>query len=101
MLFLVISDPRPERPSAMTAPRKRFWRWLGPKLKSRQCVAVWPRVGRGAVAVLDVKSHEELHALLNEWAEIIPARFTTFPLIDIRSAKRYLDGSAKGRRRTR
>ena len=90
MLFLVISSPRPERPSAMTASRKKFWRWIGPKLKSRQCRWIHARTGRGAAALLDVTSNEELHALLNGWADIIPAHFEIYPLIDPAAAKRFL-----------
>ena len=43
-------------------------------LKSRQCRWVYARTGRGAVALFDVRANEELHALLNGWAEIIPAQ---------------------------
>jgi hypothetical protein len=52
---------------------------------------VFARVGRGAVAVLDVASNDELHKLLNEWAEIIPAHFDIYPLIEPVSAKAFLD----------
>lgn len=92
MLFLVISTPRPERPSAVVTNRKKFWRWIDPKLESKQCRFVHARVGRGAVALFDVSSNEELHALLNEWAEIIPAQFNLYPLIDPAAAQRYLGG---------
>ena len=74
----------------MTASRRKFWRWIDPKLKSSQCRWIHARAGRGAAALFDVKSHEELHALLNEWAEIIPAHFDSYPLIDSAAAKRYL-----------
>jgi hypothetical protein len=40
--------------------------------------------------VLDVESNDALHRLLNEWAEIIPAHFDTYPLIDVDAAKRML-----------
>jgi muconolactone delta-isomerase len=90
MLFLVISTPRPERPTAVAQNRKKYWRWIDPKLKSRQCRFVYARTGRGAVALFDVESNEELHALLNGWAEIIPAHFDIYPLIDPGSARRYL-----------
>ncbi|HWI97644.1 MAG TPA: DUF3303 family protein [Burkholderiales bacterium] len=98
MLFLVISTPRPERPSAIAANRKKFWRWIDPKLKSKECRFVHARVGRGAVALFDVSSNEELHELLNGWAEIIPAHFDLYPLIDPAAAQRYL---RSGRRRRR
>ena len=96
MLFLVISTPRPERPSTVTRGRKKFWPWMDPKLKSKQCRFVYARAGRGAIALLDVKSNEELHALLNEWAEIIPTHFDLYPLVDTRAALRYLDRHKRG-----
>ena len=92
MLFLVISTPRPERPSSMTARRKKYWRWIEPKLKSRQCRWVYARTGRGAAALFDVASNEQLHALLNGWAELIPAHFEIYPLIDAAGAQRFLSG---------
>jgi hypothetical protein len=97
VLFLVISTPRSERPSAVTQSRKKFWRWIDPMLKSKQCRFVYARTGRGAVALFDVKSNEELHARLNEWADIIPARFDLYPLIDPAAARRYLGGRKRGR----
>mgnify|MGYP000614725983 CR=1 FL=1 len=90
MLFLVISTPRPERPSTVVQNRKKFWRWIDPKLESKQCSWVHARTGRGAVALFDVKSNEELHALLNEWAEVIPAHFELYPLLEPDTARRYL-----------
>jgi len=90
VLFLVISTPRPERPSAVASSRKKFWRWIDPMLKSKQCRFVHARVGRGAVALFDVRSNEELHVFLNGWADIIPAHFDVYPLIDPAAAQRYL-----------
>ena len=95
MLFLVVSTPRPERPSTVAAMRRKYWTWLAPKLKSGACRHVYARAGRGAVAVFDVRSNEELHAWLNEWAEIIPAEFAVYPLIDPAKARAYL---RKGRK---
>jgi hypothetical protein len=68
----------------------KYWTWLAPKLKSGRCRHVYARTGRGAVAVFDVRSNEELHAWLNERAEIIPAHFEVYPLIDAAKAKAYL-----------
>ena len=90
MLFLVISSPRPERPSTVAAQRRAFWKWLEPKQKAKKALWAYARAGRGLVTVFDVRSHEELHAYLNEWAEIIPAEFEVFPLVDPRKAQRYL-----------
>jgi muconolactone delta-isomerase len=90
MLFLVISTPRPERPSTMASKRRAYWRWLAPLQRSGVCKWTYARTGRGAVAVFDVPSNEALHALINEWAEIIPAHFDIYPLIDAAQAKRFL-----------
>jgi len=51
-------------------------------------------VGRGAVAVFDVADNNALHQILNEWADIIPAHFDTYPLIDVEAAKRMLAAQA-------
>ena len=90
MLFLVISTPRPERPSTVSAQRQAFWKWLAPKQKAKKALSTYARAGRGLVTVFDVRSHEELHAYLNEWAEIIPAHFEVLPLVDPAKAKKFL-----------
>jgi hypothetical protein len=90
MLFLVVSTPRPERPSELTGRRQSFWPWIARYEAAGVCRHVYARAGRGAVAVLDVGSNDELHRILNEWADIIPARFDTYPLIDVDAAKRAL-----------
>jgi len=90
MRFLVLSSPRPERPSTVASNRRAFWGWIDPKLKSGQALFAYPKVGRGVVVAFDVRSHEELHALLNEWSEMIPAEFQIIPLVDQARAKAYL-----------
>jgi hypothetical protein len=55
-------------------------------------------VGRGAVAVFDVEDNNVLHQILNEWADIVPAHFDTYPLIDIEAAKRMLTAQAAAKR---
>lgn len=90
MLFLVISSPRPERPTMVAPSRRAYWRWIAPKLKSKKALFAYPKAGRGVVVAFNVRSHEELHALLNEWADIIPAEFQVIPLIDPAGAKRFL-----------
>ena len=90
MLFLVISSPRPERPSAVAGSRQAFWRWIEPKLKSKKALFAYPKVGRGVAVAFDVRSHEALHALLNEWADMIPAEFQVVPLVDAGKANRLL-----------
>ena len=91
MLFLVISEPRPEPPSSVTAQRKRYWDWIAPLLESGEARSVHAKVGRGAVVLFDVPSNERLHQRLNEWADIIPAHFEIHALIDPDAAKAFLD----------
>jgi len=54
------------------------------------CRHIYARIGRGAVAVFDVESNEALHRILNEWADIIPAHFDIYLLVDVEAAKRML-----------
>jgi hypothetical protein len=91
MLFLVISEPRPEPPSSVTAARQRYWTWIQPLIDSGEVRSVHAKVGRGAVVLFDVRSNEVLHAHLNAWADIIPARFEVHALIDPDSARQFLD----------
>jgi hypothetical protein len=90
MLFLVVSTPRPERPSDLATTRQSFWPWMACYEASGVCRHVYARAGRGAVAVLDVADNEALHKILNEWADIIPAQFDVYPLIDAKAANRAL-----------
>jgi muconolactone delta-isomerase len=98
MLFLVVSTPRPERPSDLATARQSFWPWIAGYQSSGVCRHVYARVGRGAVAIFDVANNDALHRILNEWADIIPAHFDTFPLIDAEAANRMLAAqmAAKG-----
>lgn len=90
MLFLVVSTPRPERSSDMAKTRQSFWPWMAGYEARGICRHIYARAGRGAVAVLDVESNDQLHKILNEWADIVPAHFDTYPLIDAQSAQRML-----------
>jgi hypothetical protein len=94
MLFLVVSTPRPERPSELARTRQSFWPWIARHAASGVCRHVYARAGRGAVAVLDVESNEALHHILNEWADIIPSHFDTYPLVEVEAAKRMLAAQA-------
>jgi muconolactone delta-isomerase len=94
MLFLVVSTPRPERPSDVAASRQSFWPWIAQYEKSGVCKHIYARAGRGAVAVFDVASNEALHLILNEWADIIPAHFDTYPLVDLAQTKKMLAAQA-------
>ena len=53
MLFLVISEPRPEAPSSVAGSRKRYWEWIAPLQESGQVRSVYARAGRGAVVLFD------------------------------------------------
>ena len=97
MLFLVVSTPRPERPSELAQTRQSFWPWIAQYEARGICRQTYARVGRGAVAVLDVADNNALHQILNEWADIIPAQFDTYPLIDVEAAKRMLATQAATR----
>ncbi len=89
-LFLVVSMPRPERPSELAARRQGFWPWIGKYEAAGVCKHIYARVGRGAVAVFDVESNDQLHRILNEWADIIPAEFDIYPLVDVEQTKKML-----------
>jgi muconolactone delta-isomerase len=94
MLFLVVSTPRPERPSELAARRQSFWPWIAGYQARGVCRHIYARAGRGAIAVFDVEDNNSLHQVLNEWADIIPAHFDTYPLVDVEAANRMLAGQA-------
>lgn len=83
MLFLVISNPRADRPSDMAKARQDFWPWMAQYQASGVCRHIYPRVGRGVVVVFKVENNEQLHRILNEWADVIPAQFDIYPLVDL------------------
>ncbi len=91
MLFLVISEPRPEPPSAIAATRQKFWSWIEPLVASGEVRSVYAKVGRGAVVLFSVPGNEALHGRLNQWADIVPARFEVHALIDPDAAKGFLE----------
>jgi hypothetical protein len=98
MLFLVVSNPRPEKPTELARSRQSFWPWMAKYQAGGICKQVYARVGRGAVAILDVESNEALHRILNEWADIIPAQFDVYPLVDTDATKRMLAEQAASRK---
>ena len=81
MHFLVISTPRAEKPSAARDNQKQFWAWLEPLTASGTAKHVYTKLGRGAVIVFDVDSHETMHKLVNQWAECVPADFEVEALL--------------------
>ena len=90
MLFLVVSTPRPERPSDVAEARQSFWPWIARYEARGVCRHIYARAGRGAVAVFDVEDNNALHRILNEWADIIPAHFDTYPLVDTHATAQLL-----------
>lgn len=99
MLFLVISTPQPTRPSDVAQDRQAFWPWIDGYRQAGVCRQIYPRVGRGAVAIFDVGSNDDLHRILNEWADIIPARFDTYPLVDRQATAALLAAQVAGQKR--
>lgn len=82
MQFMVMSNPRPERPSDVRGGQSDFWDWLEPLKRQGVCKACYVKAGRGAILVLEVDTHETLHRYMTEWADRVPAEFTVHPLID-------------------
>ncbi len=82
MLFLVISTPRPDRPEDIAASRQDFRSWIGRLTKDAKVRSFHPRVGRGAVVIFDVAETEELHSLLTQWSNIVPAQHDIYPLLE-------------------
>lgn len=80
MLFMVISTPRPDQPSTLRKVQRDWWNWIRPLEASGVVQAVYVKVGRGAIVVFDVASNEDLHSLVNQWSEFIPAEFQVLPL---------------------
>jgi hypothetical protein len=40
--------------------------------------------------VFAVDGNEQLHRILNEWADIIPAEFDVYPLVDVEATRKML-----------
>ncbi len=90
MLFLVVSDPRADRPSEAQAGRQAYWEWLDARMAEGVILHAYPKVGRGMAAILDVPSHEVLSQHLAAWAEMVPAQFVIHALVDPDSVRRQL-----------
>lgn len=82
MLFMVMSTPRPERPSEVRGGQAAFWDWLEPLKQNGTIKAMHVKTGRGLFLVFDVDSHETLHRYMTEWADCVPAAMQVWPLID-------------------
>jgi len=81
----------PEPPSSVTSQRKRYWDWVAPLQASGEG-PIRPRQGGDAArwpcSTVPIQ-RSRLHQRLNEWADIIPARFGGPRLIDAVAAKRF------------
>ena len=82
MQFMVMSTPRPERPSEMRGRQTTFWDWLEPLKQSGACKACYVKTGRGAMVVFDVPDNETLHRYITEWSDCVPAEFMVWPLVE-------------------
>ena len=90
MLYLVISTPHPSKPEDVKNARLEFRSWIN-ELKSKNTViCFYPRVGRGSIAILDVSSNDQLHALMTEWLNIVPVSFDIYPLATPSEAEKLL-----------
>ena len=61
MHFLVISTPRADKPSTARDNQKQFWDWLDPLVANGTAKHVYTKLGRGAVIIFDVDSHQTMH----------------------------------------
>lgn len=91
MLFLIVSEPAPTRPADVAATRAGFWVWIERYRADGTVRLCLPRAGRGAVALVDVPTHELLHRLLTEWSNQVPARFDVYPLLEEGAARAMLE----------
>ena len=95
MLFMVISTPRPDQPSKLRRSQHGWWNWIRPLQASGAAQAVYVKVGRGAAVVFDVDSNEQLHDLVNQWSEHIPAEFQVLPLARAEHQERIARAGAR------
>lgn len=81
MYFLVVSTPTAGKPSAAREGQKQWWDWVNALIEQGRAKHVYTKLGRGAVIIFDVDSHETLHKLVNQWAELVPATFEVEALL--------------------
>ena len=97
-LFLVVSTQTRASVRAGLAP-SGLLAWIGKYQASGICKHIYPRVGRGAVAVFEVEANEVLHRILNEWADIMPAGFDLYPLVELGDAQNAGRAARRGGQR--
>jgi muconolactone delta-isomerase len=81
MHFLVMSKPRAEKPSAARENQKQWWDWINKLAAEGTAKHIYTKLGRGAVVIFDVDSHEAMHKLVNQWGECVPADFEVHALL--------------------
>ncbi len=94
MLYLVISNPQPSKPSDAKDTRLTFRTWIAELKSNNKVVCFYPQVGRGSVVIFDISSNDELHTLLTQWSEIIPAGFGIYPLASPAEAESLIKGES-------
>ena len=87
MLFLVVSNPHPTKPKEVKEARAGIWKWIDDLKSQSKVIFFYPIVGRGAAAIFDVSSNDELHKLLTQWLNMVPAKFDIYPLATPSEAK--------------
>ena len=92
MLYLVISTPLPGKPSEARTNRQKLWEWAQPLIEQEiiKDNCIYAKVGRGAIALFDVRSHGELNNYISQWLEIIPAEMQLLPLLSQEVTHRFL-----------
>jgi hypothetical protein len=76
MLVLVISTPRPERPSDLATLRQSFWPWIA-RYEARGCAGMFTPVSGVARSRSSMSRAMKRH-------------FDTYPLVDLEATKRML-----------
>ena len=80
MKFMVMSNPLAPRPAV--AGKTPFWTWVEGQKANGTVEAVYVRVSRGTILVVNVDSHETLHRFISEWSNNVLAQFEVIPLIE-------------------
>jgi muconolactone delta-isomerase len=81
MFFLVTSTPMAGRPSEARGGQKQWWDWVNDLAARGIAKHVYTKLGRGAVIIFEVDSHEDVHKLVNQWTEMVPATFEVEALL--------------------
>ncbi len=81
MIFLIVSTPRKAAMTAqLIAARIGFRNWI--RDLGNKIVCFYPRTGRGAVVIIQVRTRAELNKFLVTWKSFVRTRLDVFPLED-------------------